>query len=123
MLSFPGKLWLLKMPDYQLALRQAQCLRLRLLQHLLQHQFHQPSPSASSAKTITINETELGYLRIRDGPDTSFEEVGQVTPGQTFDIFEEFDPSTSSGQVWYQIEYEKGKYGWVSGTYVTVSGM
>lgn len=72
-----------------------------------------PAPSPPPPKMITINQTELGYLRVRDGPDTSYSEIGQVNVGDTLEVFEE-----SEG--WYQIEYEEGKYGWVSGNYVTV---
>lgn len=72
-----------------------------------------PIPSPAPPKIISINTTEIGFLRVREGPDTSYAEVGQVNIGATFEVFEE-----SSG--WYEIQFEPGKYGWVSGTYVTV---
>ncbi|MBI2020028.1 SH3 domain-containing protein [Candidatus Daviesbacteria bacterium] len=72
-----------------------------------------PSPSPPPPKTITINDNELGYLRVRSGPGTSFEEIGQVNIGETFEVFEEYED-------WYQIEYLPSQYGWVSASYVSV---
>ncbi len=74
------------------------------------------SPATESATIeknyIKINETQTGWLRVRDKPSTGGLEVAKVDPGSTYKILTE-----ENG--WYQIEYEKGKKGWVSGEYVT----
>ncbi|MBI4058152.1 SH3 domain-containing protein, partial [Candidatus Gottesmanbacteria bacterium] len=73
-----------------------------------------PSVSISPTITLTIKDTELGFLRVRGEPATSAPEVGQVSPGQTFTLQGEQDG-------WYKIEYTSGKTGWVSASYVTVT--
>ena len=65
--------------------------------------------------TITINTTELGYLRVRSEPSTTANEVGQVSPGESFTVLDEQDG-------WYKIEYPQegsGTFGWIRGSYVT----
>lgn len=60
---------------------------------------------------IVITETETGWLRVRLEPSLSGSEAAKVNPGQEFSVLDE-----KSG--WIKIEYEGGKEGWVSGTYV-----
>lgn len=76
------------------------------------------SPSASSSaalsQTLTVNQNELGFLRVRNDPSASSEEIAQVSPGQTFTIID-------SQNNWYKIEYSSGQFGWVSGVYVTAN--
>lgn len=77
-----------------------------------------PTPEASSsattkALTIKVNNNELGFLRVREEASTTSNEVIQVLPGQTFTVLAE-----KNG--WYEIEYQKDFYGWVSGSYVQV---
>lgn len=67
--------------------------------------------TASTALTITINETGTGWLRVRSTPSTSGVEIGKATPGDEYEVLEQ-----ENG--WYKIEFE-GKEGWVSSTYVT----
>lgn len=69
------------------------------------------SSSSSSAKTVTILETGTGWLRVREKPESNATELAKVDVGESFPFFE-----TETG--WYQIEYEKGKKGWVSSKYV-----
>lgn len=79
-----------------------------------------PSPSPSEASDsaslkkgeITINDTPTGFLRVREEPTINASESAQVKPGDKFAILDEKDG-------WYQIEYEKGKQGWISGEYAT----
>lgn len=59
---------------------------------------------------IVISETGLGFLRVRSGAGTGNGEVGRVDVGDEFTVLDE-----SNG--WYQIEYEPGSQGWISGTY------
>ncbi|MEN9328496.1 MAG: hypothetical protein RI947_1304 [Candidatus Parcubacteria bacterium] len=66
------------------------------------------SPSAAlSKKKVTIGETPLGFLRVREDAAITASESARVKPGQTFDLLEEKG-------TWYKIEYEAGKQGWVS---------
>lgn len=70
-----------------------------------------PTISKTSGKSVKIKDTPTGFLRVRESSSTSGAEVGRVTPGDTFEIISE-----ENG--WIQIEYEKGKEGWISGQYV-----
>ena len=72
------------------------------------------SPQNDNETTITVSDNELGFLRVRAEPSTSSAEIGQVSPGETYDVLGEQDG-------WYKIEYEPGKFGWVSGSYVTTN--
>jgi len=82
-----------------------------------------PSPTLSQKVTpivtlkgqvVTIKETPTGFLRVRSGPGTSFEEVGRTNPGDVFKYLTE-----QNG--WYQVELADKTKGWVSGTYATKS--
>jgi uncharacterized protein YgiM (DUF1202 family) len=69
-----------------------------------------PTPaSASIVQRIIIGDTELGYLRMRSGPSTFKESVGEIPAGTIIDYVQK-----ENG--WYQIGY-KGVVGWVSGEY------
>lgn len=70
--------------------------------------------SANGKTTITIDETPVGFLRVRAEPTVNASESARVKPGDTFDVLDEKDG-------WYQINYEADKAGWVSGQYVTKS--
>lgn len=69
------------------------------------------SSTAVPGKTVTIKETGTGWLRVRETASSSGKELAKVDVGESFPFFE-----TQSG--WTQIEYEKGKKGWVSSQYV-----
>jgi len=71
------------------------------------------SPSATPTPLIskvTILQTPTGFLRVRANNSVSSSEVGQVLPGDSFDIVTE-----TAG--WYQIKLDSGKLGWVSSQY------
>ncbi len=59
---------------------------------------------------VEILETPTGFLRVRQEPSTSAEEVTRVSPGEYYPLLDE-----TGG--WYKIEYEDGKEGWISGQY------
>ncbi|MBL7159554.1 PEGA domain-containing protein [Candidatus Microgenomates bacterium] len=59
---------------------------------------------------VTILDTPTGWLRVREEPTTTATEAAKINPGETYSFLDE-----ESG--WYQIEYEKGKEGWISGQY------
>lgn len=69
--------------------------------------------SLASGK-VEITETGTGWLRVRSEPGLSGEEVAKVDVGKIFSYYD-----TDDG--WYQIEYETGEKGWVSGQYVEVT--
>lgn len=69
-----------------------------------------PTPSVAAKGAVTILPTPNGFLRVRNGAGTSFDEVGRVNTGQTFDILDE-----QSG--WIQIKLTDGTTGWVSSAY------
>jgi len=79
-----------------------------------------PKPSASP-KTATgsagmvrpyvqIDSPDTGWVRVRTEASTAGEELTKVDHDQSFPLIDE-----KSG--WYQIEYETGKNGWISGKY------
>ena len=90
-----------------------------------------PSPALETTEVLSdttrnlgeveILQTDVGFLRVREEPNTSSEVVGQVNPGERYDVLEE-----NSG--WYKIEVELIVYGedggiptkilgWVSGEF------
>lgn len=76
-----------------------------------------PTKSASPSATpipvsnkVTILQTPTGFLRVRADNSIASGEVGQVLPGDTFDLVLE-----RSG--WYQIKLKTGTLGWVSSQY------
>ena len=75
-----------------------------------------PSPvnEPITQNSLTVLDNELGFLRVRSEPSTSSEELGQVNPGQVFEVVGEQDG-------WYKIEYTSGQFGWISGNYVTIN--
>ncbi len=74
-----------------------------------------PTPSEPVLESVvTIGTTPNGWLRVRDGPGTSYPELTKVDSGEEFPFIEE-----DSG--WYKIEYDQGKQGWVSAVYSTKS--
>lgn len=73
------------------------------------------SPKSGSTTTpakpyVTIDSPDTGWVRVRSEPSTAGEELTKVDHSQSFPLIDE-----KSG--WYQIEYETGKKGWISGKY------
>jgi len=74
------------------------------------------SPEATSSVDdperpyVEINSPDVGWVRVRDAAGTHGEELTKVDHGEKFPLND-----TDSG--WYQIEYNTGKYGWISGKY------
>jgi hypothetical protein len=71
------------------------------------------SKNANRERSIRINDSDVGFLRVSSEPNTASTEVARVTSGKSFKVLDEKEG-------WYQIEYETGKTGWVSGRFVTV---
>jgi hypothetical protein len=64
-------------------------------------------------RIIQINDTELGYLRVRSEPSTAATEVGRASSGERF-ILEE-----DAGNGLYRITLTNGTSGWVAGWLTT----
>jgi len=79
-----------------------------------------PSPTPKSSPTtssedpdrpfVEIDSPDTGWVRVREDATTGSEELTTVDHGEKFPLLD-----TQSG--WYQIEYESGKEGWISGKY------
>lgn len=69
-----------------------------------------PTPTTASKTTVTILPTPNGFLRVRSGAGTTFDEVSRIKPGESFDLIEE-----NNG--WYQIQVDAKTTGWVSSQY------
>jgi len=69
----------------------------------------QPPPPAQNP-TVVIGETPTGWLRVRSGAGTEFEEVTRVNPGERYALIEETEG-------WYKIDLGNGSSGWISSEY------
>ena len=69
---------------------------------------------------IKIDKVDTGFLRVREGASVGFPEVGQVKPGEEYDVIE-----TGENNKWYKIKFGEneglpaGRQGWVSAEFVT----
>jgi hypothetical protein len=69
------------------------------------------SPSAAIAiPKILILDTPTGFLRVRETASIGSAEVGQVKPGESYQLLD-----TQSG--WYKIKLSNNKEGWISSQY------
>lgn len=84
---------------------------------------HEPEPSETGEEvkeTIEILDTGTGFLRVRSEPNIASNEVGQVKPGETYEVVEK------SENDWYKIKVEvktnsgesRSFEGWVSGEFI-----
>ncbi|RLC35641.1 hypothetical protein DRH14_00320 [Candidatus Shapirobacteria bacterium] len=64
---------------------------------------------------VKIKETGTGWLRVRQGPASSFTEIAKVDVGKEYELIEEKDE-------WFQINFENGKVGWISSKYAEKLG-
>lgn len=60
---------------------------------------------------VEILSTPTGFLRVRADASTSAAEIGQVKPGEKYELLEEKES-------WFKIKFETDKEGWVSAQYV-----
>jgi len=73
----------------------------------------EPTPTAAVKLTkVTISQTPTGFLRVRDNSSLAGNQIGEVKPGEIYDLLNE-----TAG--WYQIKLEDGKIGWISSQYAT----
>lgn len=68
------------------------------------------SPAASLTTKVLILSTPTGFLRVRDSASLGGKEIGQVKPGEAYDL-------VSEQTNWYQIKLKTGVNGWISSQY------
>lgn len=73
-----------------------------------------PIPTPTAQKTAKILTTPTGFLRVREDAGTSFDEVAQVKPGETYTVLEE-----KSG--WVKIQVSTTLSGWVTTQFVEIT--
>lgn len=73
-------------------------------------------PEEPKVEEVEILDTPTGFLRVRRGPSTAFEEVAQVEPGERYPYLE-----TDEDTGWFRIEIN-GEEGWVSNQYAEIVG-
>lgn len=76
----------------------------------------QASPSAIAKPYVKINQTPQGWLRVRSEPKIVNDPSNEVAKVNTGDLLPYLGTQTS----WFQIEYQKGKKGWISSSYATL---
>lgn len=62
---------------------------------------------------VTIQETSTGWLRVRNGPGISYDEIGRVEPQESYTLLEQEND-------WYKINFSEND-GWVLGKHVSTS--
>jgi len=72
-----------------------------------------PSPTEANQPQVTIKNTPVGFLRVRENPSTASQEISRVNPGESY-LFVDENAS------WFQIELEDGTLGWVSKQYASL---
>ena len=65
---------------------------------------------ATSTPAIKILDTPTGWLNVRSGPGTTFEQVARIFPGETYPLEDE------DGE-WYHITITEDVSGWIFGLY------
>lgn len=63
---------------------------------------------------LRVNDTDTGFLRVRQGNGTNFQVVSEIKPGEEYQILE-----ISSDENWYKIMVGESE-GWVSAEFVTL---
>ncbi len=81
-----------------------------------------PTPTPVPTSWILVLDTPTGYLRVRTGPGSKGEEIGQIKPGDKFPLLE-----TDEETGWYKIMFVEPKAGlpngitgWVSNQYTKI---
>lgn len=68
------------------------------------------TPSPISVTQVLILDTPTGFLRVRDQASLNGSQVGQVLPGEKYNLLDEQDG-------WYKIKLKDETTGWVSSQY------
>ena len=69
-----------------------------------------PAAATSPQEMIEILATPNGWLRVRQGPGTSYPEIAKVNSGEEFPLLEEKEG-------WFKLKLSEEQEGWVSGQY------
>ncbi len=69
------------------------------------------SPAAKKP-TVTVKETETGYLNLRGGAGIIHDIITTISPGDTLELLDE-------NKEWYELQIDENTTGWVSSRYVT----
>ena len=69
-----------------------------------------PEDTTIKIQKVVILDTPTGFLRVREASSSGSPQVGEVAPGEEYDLLEET-------QSWYKIKLKDGKEGWISKTY------
>jgi uncharacterized protein YgiM (DUF1202 family) len=72
-----------------------------------------PTALISTNQLLIVKETPTGFLRVRQSPSTSGDEVARVSPGDSLTLEEETNDS------WWKVKTTDGKEGYVSTQYIT----
>ena len=59
------------------------------------------TPALAGAQMVIISDTPTGFLNVRTGPGTGYAKIGQVKPGEIFELVKEV-------QDWYEIKLSGG---------------
>jgi hypothetical protein len=68
------------------------------------------APTSTSSVKLKIQDTPVGFLLVREEASFSSKEIGQVKPGEEYEILEETDG-------WFKIKLLSGQEGWISSGY------
>jgi uncharacterized protein YgiM (DUF1202 family) len=71
-----------------------------------------PAPPDVSTDTVSIKDTETGYLNVREGASTATAIITTIDPGTTHKLLD-----TSTNNEWYKIELDDGNAGWIATKY------
>lgn len=77
----------------------------------------QKDEESPSGEKVRILSTPTGFLRVRKEPSTLGVEIGQVEPGNTYDLIE-----TDEKTGWFKIKFEEGD-GWITNQYAEPVGV
>jgi hypothetical protein len=72
-----------------------------------------PAPPPVLTQSVKILATPTGFLNVRSGPGTNTAKVGQVNPGEVYQVLS--DSSANGG--WYQIRLSDALTGWIAKKY------
>jgi hypothetical protein len=68
-----------------------------------------PVPTRQMVPMVKIKETETGWLRVRNSPNSNGAEIGKVKPGENYELLDQ-------NSDWYQIRFED-RDAWISTKY------
>ena len=76
---------------------------------------NQKIKETNNSKYIIITKTSNNQLNVREDATTSSKDIGDVYTGTIYKILG--SKKNTDGTTWYKIEYQKNKFGYVSGSY------